>query len=228
MQVRKVAMDKKTYMQRILVTKSLFCAIVAVLGWLVCSRLIHLTDSTSVSLALALYLILELKLFFIYSETVRRRLLNLPALHDDPDAKQYIFSLKTHLAVVLIGSVIIQVLILVTAPRLDSSEMRYATIGVLPVFVLLYTPVLQFVNYRRLSSAVEVIEPSPCRFLTIFLPIWAISLLCTLSVLAGLYAAILLDSFAYLAVGVAVAVLLFFWELHVARRFVAGFTDTGN
>ena len=216
-------MDKKKYVQRIVVTKSLFCIATAVIGWLVCSRLIHLSDSTSISLALALYLILELKFFLLYSETVRRRLLDLPALHDDPSAKPHIFTVRTHLAVLLIGSVIIQILILVAASRLNSSEMRYVTIGVLPAFILLYTPVLQLINYRRLSSAVDVIKPSPCRFLTIFLPIWAISLACSLAVLAGLYAATLLDSLTYLAVGTLAAAIFFFWELRVARRLVAEF-----
>ena len=106
--------------------------------------------------------------------------------------------------------------------------MRYVTIGVLPVFTLFCTPVLQFIDYRRLSSAVDVIRPSPCRFLTIFLPIWGISLGCSLAVLVGIYAAIVLDSIAYPAVAVVIAALLFFWELNTAKRLVAGFADAGN
>ncbi len=136
------------------------------------------------------------------------------------------FSQRTNKRLTYIAGSILLLLILsyFVLPKPYGSRTIVAIMIGIAVLRVLSRPLLQLYEVRKDSLQVDDAGLiSPWDFLLKFLPIWAISLGCSLSVLAGLYAATVFDSLAYLALGVVIAALFFFWELRSARRFVARF-----
>ena len=202
-------MDKQRQILRILIAKSLFCLAVALLGWLVCSRLVHVSDTASFLLALIPLVLFDAKLFLSYSEVVRRRLLKLQNLEDYPIVEKYTVNLKTHFIILFASFAVIQVILFLVVPRIESVESRQVTAGLLVMSVSLYLPVLQLISYKRLSHAVEVVEPTPLHFLSMLWPTWALSAVGSIIAFGGICAALVGESPLYLSSGIMVATALF-------------------
>lgn len=202
-------MDKQRQILRILIAKSLFCLAVALLGWLVCSRLVHVSGTASFLLALIPLVLFDVKLFLSYSEIVRRRLLKLQNLEDDSLAAKRAVGLKTHFIVLFASIAVIQVMLFLVVPRIESFQSRQVAAGLLIMSVSLYLPVLQLISYNRLSHAVGVVVPTPLNFLSMLWPTWALSMVGSVFAFGGIYAVLVGKSPLYLVSGIGVATALF-------------------
>ncbi|MBK7092706.1 MAG: hypothetical protein IPH59_13460 [bacterium] len=140
---------------------------------------------------------------------MRRRLLKLQNLEDDPKVEKYTVNLKTHFIILFASFAVIQVILFLVVPRIESVESRQVTAGLLIMSVSLYLPVLQLISYKRLSHAVGVVVPTPLNFLSMLWPTWALSMVGSVFAFGGIYAVLVGKSPLYLVSGIGVATALF-------------------
>lgn len=215
------ANEKQKYVLKIQGIKSAISFLLMLLGWLAFSRLLHMPETEALLLTIALTILLELKFLLQHSETVRRMLLNLPTLDQDPITNQFSKSTNRYLTYIAGALVILTLLSFLLLRVVKAPILRHIVSAIFPLAIMLVVPILQLVQYWEASKLVDVINPSPIRFVLLIAPASILSFLCSLFLCAGIIASIILGNPLYLVPGTVCAVFLFIFARNSAKRLVS-------
>lgn len=191
------------------------------LFWFAFWRLLHTPETEALLLTITLTILLQLKLLLNYSEMVRRILLNLQSLEDNPLISQFSNSTNRRLTYFVGGIVTWTVVSFSFLKHIESPTARLALIAIFPLFLILYSPTLQLIQYWEVSKSGDVVNPSPLKFVSLFAPVSILSLFSSVSPCAGTAASIFRANALYLIPGTLCAILLYILARKSARKLVA-------